>query len=168
MEKLHSSAGIQLESVFMPSSIKPPSATKTLFLIGAGVRHLEMEGNIVKVTAIGLYLEEKAVESLAIKWKCKTDVELMDSDEFYNDITNGCFEKLVQVSMLVPLTGKHFSETTSQKMVMLWNEDGTYDDVDAATIDKYLEVFKDENLKPGGRGGKSCPYGTSWALLGTF
>ncbi|GKF22430.1 hypothetical protein Tco_0074752, partial [Tanacetum coccineum] len=25
-----------------------------------------------------------------------------------------------------------------------------YDDVDAATIDKYLEVFKDEHLKPGG------------------
>ncbi|GJV05493.1 chalcone isomerase [Tanacetum coccineum] len=88
MAKLHSSAGIQLESVFMPSSIKPPSATKTLFLIGAGVRHMEMEGNIVKVTATGLYLEEKAIESLAIKWKCKTDVELMDSDEFYNDITN--------------------------------------------------------------------------------
>ncbi|GKB25545.1 chalcone isomerase [Tanacetum coccineum] len=109
-----------------------------------------MEGNNVKVTATGLYLEEKAIESLAIKWKCKTDVELMDSDEFYNGITNGCFEKLVRVSMLVPLTGKNFSETTSQKMVMFWKKDGTYNDEDAATIDKYLEVFEHENLKPGG------------------
>nr|GEW83760.1 chalcone--flavonone isomerase [Tanacetum cinerariifolium] len=88
MEKLYSSTGIQFESVFIPPSIKPPSATKTLFLIGAGERHLEIHGNIVKITATGVYLEEKAIESLGIKWKGKTDVELMDSDEFYNDIYN--------------------------------------------------------------------------------
>nr|GEY83798.1 chalcone--flavonone isomerase [Tanacetum cinerariifolium] len=89
MEKLYSSTGIQFESVFIPPSIRPPSATKTLFLIGAGERHLEIHGNMVKITATGVYLEEKAIETLAIKWKGKTDVELMDSDEFYNDIYNG-------------------------------------------------------------------------------
>nr|GEX65794.1 chalcone--flavonone isomerase [Tanacetum cinerariifolium] len=68
MAKLHSSIGIELESIFVPPYFKPPSATKTLFLIGA---------------------EEKAIESLARKWKGKTNVELMDSEEFYNEIYNG-------------------------------------------------------------------------------
>nr|GEV46273.1 NAD(P)H-dependent 6'-deoxychalcone synthase [Tanacetum cinerariifolium] len=34
MSKLHSSTGIELESVFVPPSFKPPGATKTLFLVG--------------------------------------------------------------------------------------------------------------------------------------
>nr|GEX41627.1 chalcone isomerase [Tanacetum cinerariifolium]GEX45793.1 chalcone isomerase [Tanacetum cinerariifolium] len=150
MAKQFSFTGIQLESMFIPSSIKPPGATNTLFLVGAGERYLEMHGNMVKVTATGLYLEEKAIESLAVKWKGKTDVELMDSDEFYNDIYNGLFEKLIHVNPLVPLTGKFFSETTSSKMVEIWKEDGTYTDLDAKTVDKYLEVFRDETLMPGG------------------
>ncbi|GJZ68123.1 chalcone isomerase [Tanacetum coccineum] len=52
--------------------------------------------------------------------------------------------------MLVPLTGKHFSETTSQKMVQMWKDDGTYTDLDATTVDTYLKVFRDETLMPGG------------------
>nr|GEW36896.1 chalcone--flavonone isomerase [Tanacetum cinerariifolium] len=67
MAKLHSSTGIELESVFVPPSFKPPSATKTLFLIGAGVRQLQLQGTIQKVAVSGLYLEEKAIESLAMK-----------------------------------------------------------------------------------------------------
>nr|GEU53797.1 chalcone isomerase [Tanacetum cinerariifolium] len=150
MAKQFSFNGIQLESMFIPSSIKPPGATNTLFLVGAGERYLEMDGNKVKVTATGIYLEEKAIESLAIKWNGKTDIELMDSDEFYNDIYNGPFEKLIHVNPLVPLMGKHFAEVTSSKMVDMWKEDGTYTDLDAKTVDKYLEVFKDETLMPGG------------------
>ncbi|GJS69440.1 zf-CCHC domain-containing protein [Tanacetum coccineum] len=65
------------------------SLTVLAIAINHGVRNLEIHGNIIKVTASGLYLEEKAIESLAIKWKGKTDVELMDSDEFYNDTCNG-------------------------------------------------------------------------------
>nr|GEU92416.1 chalcone isomerase [Tanacetum cinerariifolium] len=105
---------------------------------------------MVKYTATGFYLEEKAIESFAIKWKGKTDVELMDSDEFYNDIYNGPFEKLIHVNLLVPLTGKYFSETTSSKIVGMWKEDGTYTYLDAKTVDKYLEVFRDETSMPGG------------------
>ncbi|GKE84967.1 chalcone isomerase [Tanacetum coccineum] len=60
------------------------------------------------------------------------------------------FEKLIHVFMLVPLTGKHFSETTSQKMVQMWKDDGTYTDLDATTVDTYLKVFRDETLMPGG------------------
>ncbi|PWA52355.1 Chalcone--flavonone isomerase [Artemisia annua] len=143
------SNGIQVESVFFPPSVKPPGAANTLFLMGAGVRRLNIQGNIVKVTAVGVYLEDKAIQSLGVKWKGKTAKELMDSDEFFSDVVTGPFEKLTQITMLVPINGKHFSETSSQLWVEIWKENGTYTDADAATVDKYLEVFKDENFSPG-------------------
>nr|GEX57893.1 chalcone isomerase [Tanacetum cinerariifolium] len=62
---------------------------------------------------------------------------------------SGPFEKLVHVTLLIPVTGKFFSELAAEKMVGLWNEKGTYNDADAESIVKYLEVFKNENMKPG-------------------
>nr|GFC58572.1 chalcone isomerase [Tanacetum cinerariifolium] len=60
------------------------------------------------------------------------------------------FEKLIHVNVLVPLTGKDFSEKTSQMMVQMWKNNGTYTDLDGTTVDKYLKVFKDETLIPSG------------------
>ncbi|GJX10648.1 chalcone isomerase [Tanacetum coccineum] len=113
-----------------------------------GVRHMEMQGTIQKVAVAGLYLEEKAIESLGMKWKGKTNVELIDSDEFYNEIFNGPFEKLIHVTLLIPVTGKFFFELAVKKMTALWKEEGTYNDEDAETIVKYLDVFNDEFIKP--------------------
>nr|GEY04403.1 hypothetical protein [Tanacetum cinerariifolium] len=59
------------------------------------------------------------------------------------------FEKLVHVTLLIPVTGKFFSELAAEKMVGLWKEKETYNDADAESIVKYLEVFKNENMKPG-------------------
>lgn len=55
----------------------------------AGVRGLEIQGKFIKFTAIGVYLEEKAVASLADKWKGKTAEELADSVDFFADIVTG-------------------------------------------------------------------------------
>lgn len=55
----------------------------------AGVRGLEIQGNFVKFTAIGVYLEEKAVPLLAVKWKGKTAQELTESVEFFREIVTG-------------------------------------------------------------------------------
>lgn len=49
----------------------------------------------------------------------------------------------------MPSTGKFFAEAAAEKIVKVWKDDETYNDVDAATIEKYLNVFKDENLLPG-------------------
>ena len=54
-----------------------------------GVRELEVGGNSVKFTAIGVYLEKDALPLLAGKWKGKSAAELMDSDEFFRDIVTG-------------------------------------------------------------------------------
>ncbi|GKD47037.1 chalcone isomerase [Tanacetum coccineum] len=135
MAKLHSSTGIELKSVFVPPSFKPPSATKTLFLVGAGDQPY--------ANAIFLEIMHKVYDI----WQW---MEPSTSTLSYVYTLCTCpFEKSIHVTMLVPVTGKFFSELAAEKMVGLWKEEGTYNDADAKTIAKYLEVFKDENIKPG-------------------
>lgn len=50
---------------------------------------MEIGGNSVKFTAIGVYLEEDAVAPLAGKWSGKSAEELMDSVEFFRDVVTG-------------------------------------------------------------------------------
>ncbi|KAI7741847.1 hypothetical protein M8C21_011263 [Ambrosia artemisiifolia] len=149
MAKLQSCAGLQVESISFPPSVKPPGATNTLFLGGAGVRGMDIEGNFVKFTGHAVYLEYNAISSLAVKWKGKTAEELRDSFEFYRDITTGPFEKLGQVTMIVPITGKYFAEKVTKNFVTIWKSFGTYTEVQAKTIDKFLEAFENQNFPTG-------------------
>ncbi|PWA38106.1 Chalcone--flavonone isomerase [Artemisia annua] len=114
-----------------------------------GARYIEKEGKVFKVTAVSVYLEDKAIQSLAVKWKGKTPAELMVSDKFYNDIVTGPFEKLTQISMLIPIPGKSFSETISQLWVGILKANGTYSDADVTNIVKFLDALKDESFAPG-------------------
>ena len=116
---------------------------------GIGVRGMDIEGKFVKFTGIGVYLEDQAIPSLAVKWKGKTAAELMDSVDFYRDIVTGPFEKFAQVTTILPLTGKQYSEKVCEMCVGVWKAHGTYTDADGATLDKFLEVFKDKNFPPG-------------------
>ncbi|XP_017985206.1 PREDICTED: chalcone--flavonone isomerase [Theobroma cacao] len=142
-------AGIQVENVTFPPNVKPPGSTKTLFLGGAGERGLEIQGKFVKFTAIGVYLEEIAVESLAVKWKGKSAEVLTESVEFFRDIVTGAFEKFIRVTTILPLTGQQYSEKVSENCVAIWKSLGLYTDAEAKAIEKFLEVFKDENFPPG-------------------
>nr|WHU31429.1 chalcone isomerase [Echinacea purpurea] len=144
-----SSTGVHVDSIVFPPSVKPPGATATFFLGGAGVRGLEIEGNFVKFTGIGVYLEDKAISSLAVKWKGKSADELTDSVEFYRDIVTGPFEKFAQVTMILPLTGKQYAEKVSENCVAVWKSLGIYTESDAKTIDKFLDIFKDQHFPPG-------------------
>ncbi|KAL9992841.1 putative chalcone isomerase [Helianthus debilis subsp. tardiflorus] len=149
MAKPQSSMGLQVESIVFPPSVKPPGATSTFFLGGAGVRGLNIEGDFVKFTGHGVYLEYKAISLLAVKWKGKSVEELTDSVEFYRDIVTGPFEKFARVTMILPLTGKQFSEKVAENCVAIWKSLGSYTEADAKTIDKFLEIFKNQNFPPG-------------------
>ncbi|KAI3761841.1 hypothetical protein L1987_52263 [Smallanthus sonchifolius] len=149
MANLQSSTGVQVDSIVFPPFVKPPGATNTFFLGGAGVRGMEIQGNFVKFTGIGVYLEDKAISSLAVKWNGKSAQELTDSDDFYTDIVTGPFEKFTQVTMILPLTGKQYSEKVSENCVAAWESLGIYTEADAEIIDKFLEIFKDQNFLPG-------------------
>ncbi|KAK9283422.1 hypothetical protein L1049_011664 [Liquidambar formosana] len=65
MAPAQTATSVQVESYTFPPTVKPPGSTKTLFLGGAGARGLEIQGKFVKFTAIGVYLEDSAVTSLA-------------------------------------------------------------------------------------------------------
>ncbi|KAI3776799.1 hypothetical protein L1987_46589 [Smallanthus sonchifolius] len=149
MANLQSSTGLQVESIVFAPFVKPPGEINTFFLGGAGVRGMEIQGNFVKFTGIGVYLEDKAISSLAVKWKGKSAQELTDSDDFYTDIVTGPFEKFTQVTMILPLTGKQYSEKVSENCVGAWKSLGIYTEADAKIIDKFLEIFKDQNFPPG-------------------
>ncbi|PSR93061.1 Chalcone--flavonone isomerase [Actinidia chinensis var. chinensis] len=141
--------GVQIETVVFPSTAKPPGTAKPFFLGGAGERGLEIEGRFIKFTAIGVYLEESAVPSLAVKWKGKSAEELTESVEFFRDIVSGPFEKFTQVTMILPLTGKQYSEKVTENCVAFWKAVGIHTDAEAKAVEKFIEVFKDETFPPG-------------------
>ncbi|XP_057486257.1 chalcone--flavanone isomerase-like [Actinidia eriantha] len=141
--------GVQIETVVFPPTSKPTGTAKPFFLGGAGERGLEIEGRFIKFTAIGVYLEENAVPSLAVKWKGKSAEELTESVEFFRDIVSGPFEKFTQVTMILPLTGKQYSEKVTENCVAYWKAVGIYTDAEAKAVEKFIEVFKDETFPPG-------------------
>nr|QPF47150.1 chalcone isomerase [Clarkia gracilis subsp. sonomensis]QPF47151.1 chalcone isomerase [Clarkia gracilis subsp. sonomensis] len=141
--------GLQIESVEFPASVKPPATSKTFFLGGSGVRGLEIQGKFVKFTAIGVYLENDALQHLSDKWKCKSAGDLTESDEFYRDIVAGPFEKFTRVTMILPLTGAQYSEKVTENCVAYWKSVGTYTDAEAKAVEKFIEVFKEETFPPG-------------------
>ncbi|CAH1451763.1 unnamed protein product [Lactuca virosa] len=107
-----SPTSLEIEYVVFPPAIKPPGATTTLILTGARINShiqisvigMEIEGNFVKFTGIGVYLEDKAIPSLAVKWNGKTAAELTDSVEFFRDIVTGIHE-IKNKNVLVFLAG---------------------------------------------------------------
>ncbi|CAK9155081.1 unnamed protein product [Ilex paraguariensis] len=149
MPPSHSVTGVELESHVFPPTVKPPGSSKTLFLGGAGVRGLEIGGKFVKFTAIGVYLEDNTVSSLAVKWKDKTAEELTESVEFFSDTVTGPFEKFIKVTMILPLMGNQYSEKVSENCIAHWKAVGTYTDAEEKAIEKFIEVFKDETFPPG-------------------
>jgi chalcone isomerase len=82
---------IQVENLEFPAVITSPATGKSYFLGGAGERGLTIEGNFIKFTAIGVYLEDVAVASLATKWKGKSSEELLETLDFYRDIISGMY-----------------------------------------------------------------------------
>nr|UOI87837.1 chalcone-flavonone isomerase [Althaea officinalis] len=140
---------LQVETVTFPPTVKPPGSVKTLFLGGAGERGLEIQGKFIKFTAIGVYLEDNAVNCLADKWKGKNAVELTESVEFFRDIVTGGFEKFIRVTMILPLTGQQYSEKVAENCVAIWKSLGIYTDAEEKAIEKFIEVFKDEDFPSG-------------------
>ncbi|KAK6138498.1 hypothetical protein DH2020_027759 [Rehmannia glutinosa] len=144
---------VQVESCVFPAAVKPPGSAKTFFLAGAGVRGMEILGKFVKFTAIGVYLEDNAVPSLAVNWKSKSAEELTDSVEFFSEIVTGkyafqdwSFEKFTRVTMILPLTGQQYSEKVAENCVAYSKAVGKYTDAESEAITKFLQVFKHENF----------------------
>uniref|UniRef100_A0A7N0ZZW6 Chalcone-flavonone isomerase family protein n=1 Tax=Kalanchoe fedtschenkoi TaxID=63787 RepID=A0A7N0ZZW6_KALFE len=144
-------SAIQVENLTFPAKVEAPPGSKNAFILGgAGVRGLEIQGRFIKFTAIGVYLEDgEALKALGGKWSRKTAEELLDSSDFYLDIVTGPFEKFTQVTTILPLTGQQYSEKVAENCVAYWKSIGSYMDAEEKAVDKFLQVFKDENFPPG-------------------
>ncbi|GAB2276677.1 hypothetical protein Dimus_011393 [Dionaea muscipula] len=140
---------LQVEDFVFPPTAKPPGSDKTFVLGGAGVRGLEIEGKFIKFTAIGVYLEDDAVPFLGDKWKGKSPDELLDSVDFFRDVVTGPFEKFIRVTMILPLTGKMYSEKVVENCVAFWKSVGIYTEAEAKAVEKFVQVFEHETFPPG-------------------
>ncbi|XP_057767975.1 chalcone--flavanone isomerase-like isoform X2 [Salvia miltiorrhiza] len=126
-------AQLQVESVVFPPTVKPPGSDKTLFLGGAGVRGMEIQGNFVKFTAIAVYMEGTAIPALAPKWSAKTVDEMADSADFIREI----------------IAGQQYSEKVAENCTAYWKAVGKYTDAEGKAVEEFLQVFKDESFSPG-------------------
>ncbi|XP_058774778.1 chalcone--flavanone isomerase 1B-2-like [Vicia villosa] len=141
--------GVTVEHVEFPAVLTSPATAKTYFLGGAGVRGLYIDGEFVKFTTIGVYLEEEAVASLIPKWKGKTPDELFESLDFYRDIIKGSFEKLIRSIKLRTLSGPKYVSKVSENCIAHIKSDGLYGKKEEKAIQELKEAFKDQNFPPG-------------------
>uniref|UniRef100_A0A0E0GVM8 Chalcone-flavonone isomerase family protein n=1 Tax=Oryza nivara TaxID=4536 RepID=A0A0E0GVM8_ORYNI len=141
---------VEVDGVVFPPVARPPGSGHTHFLAGAGVRGVEIAGNFIKFTAIGVYLEEgAAVPALAKKWAGKSADELAADAAFFRDVVTGDFEKFTRVTMILPLTGEQYSDKVTENCVAAWKAAGVYTDAEGAAADKFKEAFKPHSFPPG-------------------
>ncbi|KAL5066703.1 hypothetical protein RYX36_017590 [Vicia faba] len=148
MATVSSITGVTVELVEFPALLTSPATTKSYFLGGAGVRGLDIDGEFVKFTTIGVYLEESAVSSLSPKWKGKTPPELIESLDFYRDIIKGPFEKLIRSVKLKTLSGPKYVSKVSENCIAHIKSDGLYGEEEEKAIQELKQAFKDQNFPP--------------------
>lgn len=51
--------------------------------------------------------------------------------------------------MILPLTGKQYSEKVAENCVAHWKAIGTYTDAESQAIEKLLNIFQNETFPPG-------------------
>nr|ATY39974.1 Chalcone isomerase [Astragalus membranaceus] len=141
--------GVKVEFLEFPPVVSPPGSTKSYFLGGAGVRGLDINGQFITFTGIGVYLEENAIASLAPKWKGKTPAELIQSLDFYRDIIKGPFEKLVRGSKLKKLDGNEYVRKVSENCASFIKSEGIHSEAEEKAIEEFREAFKDRVFPPG-------------------
>ncbi|XP_010101513.2 chalcone--flavonone isomerase [Morus notabilis] len=138
--------GLEVETQWFPPEVKPPGSAKTFFLAGAGWRGMEVDGKFVKFTTTGVYLKDEAVSWLAAKWKGKTAEELLESDEFFQDIVTGPFEKFYRLTHIRRLEGEEFSGKVGGHLAGMIKSAGAYGEAEAKAVDKFIVLYKDKEF----------------------
>ncbi|KAK4284088.1 hypothetical protein QN277_000964 [Acacia crassicarpa] len=142
--------GVTVEFLEFPAIVTPPASSgKSYYLGGAGVRGLTIEGQFIKFTGIGVYLEEKAFPSLASKWKGKTEHELLNSIDFFRDIIKGPYEKIIRGSKILELKGAEYGRKVAESCVSHMKAVGSYGEAEAKAIQQFIQIFQPQNFPPG-------------------
>ncbi|KAE9611594.1 putative chalcone isomerase [Lupinus albus] len=140
---------LKVDNVTFPPFVKATASNNNFFLGGAGVRGLQEHAKFIKFTDIGIYLQHNAISSLASKWHGKSPKKLTRSIHFFRDIITGPFEKFMQVTMILPLTGPQYSEKVAENCVAILKSLKVYTNEEQKATEKFLSVFKKETFAPG-------------------
>nr|QDF63019.1 chalcone isomerase [Adiantum caudatum] len=135
--------GLEVEGIEFAPSVAALGSSKQLVLGGAGFRGLEINGNLVKFTAIGIYVDEAIIPHLSPKLHGKSVEELCENELLFEEVLAAPFEKLVRVVFLLPLTGPQYSEKVVERMGLLPNLG-----LKEESTKQFLEVFKHESFPP--------------------
>ncbi|XP_028799498.1 chalcone--flavonone isomerase 2-like [Neltuma alba] len=147
---LASLTGVTVEFLEYPATVTPLGGSgKSYYLGGAGVRGLTIAGQFIKVTSIGVYLEDKAFPCLASKWKGKTQDELLNSIDFFMDIVKGPYEKFIRGSKIMALEGAEYGSKVSENCANHMKAAGTYGQAEAEALQKFVQIFQPQNFPPG-------------------
>lgn len=136
--------GLEVEGIAFPCKVKAPGSTRQLILGGAGVRGLEIKGNFIKFTSIGIYIEESIVDHLTPKYKGKDANLLYENEELFEDIIKSPCEKLAQVTLLLPLSGEQYSTKVLEHV----ESQGLYPNLEEKHKEKFLSLFKGKTFPP--------------------
>nr|QDF63020.1 chalcone isomerase [Microlepia speluncae] len=136
--------GLDIEGVAFAPSVKGLGCSNSLILGGAGDRGLEINGNYIKFTAIGIYVEEGIIPHLSPKLSGKSVEELCDKELLFEEVLAAPFEKLVRVVFLLPLSGPQYSEKVLERIGV----QAMYTDLKDEHKQQFLEVFNPENFPP--------------------
>ncbi|MCO5552155.1 hypothetical protein L7F22_005665 [Adiantum nelumboides] len=134
---------LEVEGIEFAPSVAALGSSKQLVLGGAGFRGLEINGNLVKFTAIGIYVDEAIISHLSPKLHGKSVEELCENELLFEEVLAAPFEKLVRVVFLLPLTGPQYSEKVVERMGLLPNLG-----LKEESTKQFLEVFKHETFPP--------------------
>nr|QDF63016.1 chalcone isomerase [Dicksonia antarctica] len=143
-ERVHDFEALEVEGVPFAPSIVAPGSSKALVLGGAGDRGLEINGNYIKFTAIGIYVEEGVIPHLSPKLSGKTVEELCDKELLFEELLSAPFEKFVRVVFLVPLSGPQYSEKVLERIGV----QALYTELQDEHKQQFLEIFKAESFPP--------------------
>ncbi|KAJ4770702.1 Chalcone-flavonone isomerase family protein [Rhynchospora pubera] len=140
---------IELEGIMFPSALTPPFSGKTLFLGGAGVRGLDINGEFKVFTVTGVYLESEAVNFLTKRWKGKPVEQLSSSNQFYRDIVTAPFDKLSQVTLVAHLSGSQFVQKVAENCRTFMKKENLYSQKEEKAAIEFEKLFEPIDLPPG-------------------
>ncbi|KAJ3685662.1 hypothetical protein LUZ61_014826 [Rhynchospora tenuis] len=142
-------AEIELEGILFPSTRTLPRSGKTLFLGGAGVRGLDINGKFKVFTVTGVYLGSEAVNFLTKQWQGKSVEQLSSSNQFYRDIITGPFDKLSQVTLVAHLSGSQFVQKVAENCRTFLKKKNLYSQKEETAVVEFEKLFEPIDLPPG-------------------
>nr|5WL6_A Chain A, Engineered Chalcone Isomerase AncR7 [unidentified]5WL6_B Chain B, Engineered Chalcone Isomerase AncR7 [unidentified] len=140
---------VTVDGIEFPPTITPPGSSKSLTLLGAGVRGIEIEAIQIKVTAIGVYAEPEVIASHLQKWKGKSASELVEDDGFFKDLVQAPVEKLVKITMIKPLTGSQYGGAVEENIRDRLKALDKYSEAEEEALEEFREFFKTKSFPKG-------------------